>query len=283
MHQKKKKKKFYLFSFLLILCHFITYFPIFQLSFFVSALMCWISKSSLLFSDFLCHILLFLSLLDAVSSFLPVAFSCLLVLSSLHSVLEAFLPCLIALSCLFRFESNALRNEHKLWILGCGFWIMSFTVGWLGWEHLQGNIWYQHYQFFPLGLIRFSTKGYFELLLERYGLGVLWQPEKEGGRCSACSIPIILLFSVCSSAPDCAWLSPIHVQFLSFFPGEKRFQTSWAGEEVAAQRCVMAVRIYLFVYLLEFIICQVLGIYTLQTLAYKEGKSVNTPFFRCRN
>ena len=95
--------------------------------------------------------------------------------------------------------------------------------------------------------------------------------------------PLILLFSVCSSAPNCAWLSPIHVQCLSFFPGEKRFQTSWAGEEVAAQRCVMAVRIYLFVYLLEFIICQVLGIYTLQTLAYKEGKSVNTPFFRCRN
>ena len=107
-----KKKKFCLFSFLLILCHFITYFPIFQLSFFVSALMCLISKSSFLFSDFLCHILLFLSLLDAVSSFLPVAFSCLLVLSSLHSLLEAFLPCLIALSCLFRFESNALRNEH---------------------------------------------------------------------------------------------------------------------------------------------------------------------------
>ena len=48
----KKKKKNSVSSFSLILCHFITYFPSFQLSFFVSALMCLISESSFLFSIF---------------------------------------------------------------------------------------------------------------------------------------------------------------------------------------------------------------------------------------
>lgn len=95
---KKKKKKFCLFFF----AHSLSFHNLFSklsIEFLCFGSHVFNFRKFLFVFYFLCHILLFFSLLDAVSPLLPVAFSCLWVCSSLHSLLEAFLPCFIVLSC----------------------------------------------------------------------------------------------------------------------------------------------------------------------------------------
>ena len=90
MHQKKKKKKFCLFFF----AHSLSFHNLFSklsIEFLCFGSHVFNFRKFLFVFYFLCHILLFFSLLDAVSPLLPVAFSCLWVCSSLHSLLEAFL------------------------------------------------------------------------------------------------------------------------------------------------------------------------------------------------